>query len=265
MFTQDKEILLAFIASTFLMVFLVIIIIVAIVRYQNRLRKHSQEISKLSIQYQEEIVKVQIENEEQTLNRISQEIHDNIGQILSLVKLNLNTVKVEMCDAKTQNKIEGTKELVSKAINDLRQLSKSLNSIHLSQQYLSDSIKQELETINRTEEFTTELVLRGDERTFESQKQLIIFRIIQETLNNIVKHAKAKVIRVEVEYGLEFFTIKVIDDGIGFDLSSLNLINGKDRGTGLSNISYRAKLIGASLDIDSQKGKGTAITLNMPC
>ncbi|NVO11197.1 MAG: sensor histidine kinase [Bacteroidales bacterium] len=265
MFTQDKEILLAFIASTFLMVFLVIIIIVAIVRYQNRLRKHSQEISKLNIQYQEEIVKVQIENEEQTLNRISQEIHDNIGQILSLVKLNLNTVKIEKCDAQTQKKIEGTKELVSKAINDLRQLSKSLNSIHLSQQYLSDSIKQELEVINRTEEFTTELVLRGDERTFESQKQLIIFRIIQETLNNIVKHAKAKVIRVELEYGLESFTIKVVDDGVGFDLSSQHLINGKERGTGLSNISYRAKLIGASLDIDSQKGKGTAITLNMPC
>lgn len=265
MLSLDKEILLTFIASTFLMVFLVIIIIVAIVRYQNRLRKHSLEISKLNIQYQEEIVKVQIENEEQTLNRISQEIHDNIGQILSLVKLNLNTVKVEKCDGQTQKKIEGTKELVSKAINDLRQLSKSLNSIHLSQQYLSDSIRQELETINRTEEFTTELVLRGDERTFESQKQLIIFRIIQETLNNIVKHAKAKVIRVELDYELESFTIKVIDDGIGFDLSSLNLINGKERGTGLSNISYRAKLIGASLDIDSQKGKGTAITLNMPC
>ncbi len=265
MFAQDEEIFLTIIASSFLMVFLVIIIVIAIVKYQSRLRKHLHEINNLKLLFQEEILKVQIENEEQTLNRISQEIHDNIGQILSLVKLNLNTVKVEKCDAPTQKKIEGTKELVSKAINDLRQLSKSLNSIHLSQQYLSDSIKQELETINRTEEFTTELILRGDERTFESQKQLIIFRIIQETLNNIVKHAKAKVIRVELEYGLESFTIKVVDDGIGFDLSSLHLITGKERGTGLSNISYRAKLIGASLDIDSQKGKGTAITLNMPC
>ncbi|RPH33436.1 MAG: sensor histidine kinase [Bacteroidales bacterium] len=265
MFTQDKEILLTFIASTFLMVFLVIIIIVAIVRYQNRLRKHSQEISKLNVQYQEEIVKVQIENEEQTLNRISQEIHDNIGQILSLVKLNLNTVKIEKCDPQVQKKIVGTKELVSKAITDLRQLSKSLNSIHLSEQYLSDSIKQEIEIINRTEEYTTDLVLRGDERAFDPQKQLIIFRIVQEILNNIVKHAKARQIRVELDYGLESFTIKVIDDGVGFDLSSMNLINGKERGTGLSNISYRAQLIGASLGIDSQKGKGTTITLNAPC
>jgi len=265
MLTQDKEIYLTIIASAFLMLFLVFIIIVAIVKYQIRQRRHLHEINHLRLLFQEEIVKVQIENEEQTLNRISQEIHDNIGQILSLVKLNLNTVKVEKCDTQTQKKIEGTKELVSKAINDLRQLSKSLNSIHLSQQYLSDSIKQELEVINRTEEFTTELILCGDERTFESQKQLIIFRIIQETLNNIVKHAKAKLIRVELDYELESFTIKVIDDGVGFDLSSQHLINGKERGTGLSNISYRAKLIGASLDIDSQKGKGTAITLNMPC
>lgn len=265
MLTQDKEIYLTIIASAFLMLFLVFIIIVAIVKYQIKQRRHLHEINHLKLLFQEEIVKVQIENEEQTLNRISQEIHDNIGQILSLVKLNLNTVKIEKCDPQIQKKIAGTKELVSKAINDLRQLSKSLNSIHLSEQYLSDSLKQEIEIINRTEEYTTELVLRGDERTFDPQKQLIIFRIVQEILNNIVKHAKARLIRVELDYALESFTIRVIDDGVGFDLSSLNLVNGKKSGTGLSNIAYRAKLIGASLDIDSQKGKGTTITLNVTC
>lgn len=264
MLSLDKEILLTFVASTFLMVFLVIIIIVAIVRYQNRLRKHSQEISRLNLQYQAEIVKVQIENEEQTLNRISQEIHDNIGQILSLVKLNLNTVKVEMCDVKTQNKIEGTKELVSKAINDLRQLSKSLNSIHLSEQYLSESIKRELDIINRTEEYTTEFELKGEEQVFEPQKQLIVFRIVQEILNNIVKHAHAQQIRVECDYSPDFLALKVIDNGVGFDPSSLVITNGKSSGTGLGNITYRAKLIGATVNIDSQKGSGTIITLNIP-
>lgn len=264
MLAQDEEIFLTIIASTFLMVFLVVVIIIAIVRYQNRLRKHIQEINKLKLLFQEEILKVQIENEEQTLNRISQEIHDNIGQILSLVKLNLNTIKIEKCELQVQNKIAGTKELVSKAINDLRALSKSLNSIHLSEQYLSDSIKQELEIINKTDEYTTEIALKGEEITFDSQKQLIIFRIIQEILNNIVKHAKAKLIRVDLEYLYDSLLINISDNGVGFDVALLNNSNIKGKGTGLSNIAYRSKLIDASISIDSQNEKGTVITLNIP-
>ena len=131
MFAKNQEIIVAIVTSTSVMVFLVGVIVAAIVRYQSRSRSHNLEVSNLKIKYQEEMIKAQFEKEEQTLTRISQEIHDNIGQILSLVKLNLNTLDLETTTDTIREKVGITKELVSKAIQDLRELSKSLNAIHL--------------------------------------------------------------------------------------------------------------------------------------
>ncbi len=141
MFAKDEEIFITIIASTALMVFLVAVIVFAVIRYQNKLKRHLQEISDLKIAFHKEVLNAQFEKEEQTLHRVSQEIHDNIGQILSLVKLNLNTMDVSTCTTVLQDKVVFTKDMVGKAINDLRQLSKSLNNTYLKQQYLSESIK----------------------------------------------------------------------------------------------------------------------------
>jgi two-component system, NarL family, sensor kinase len=263
MFAQDKEIIIAVVTSTCLMVFLVGIIVTAIIKYQNKNRKHFQEMHNLKLLYQEEIIKAQIEKEEQTLTRISQEIHDNIGQILSLVKLNLNTLEMEGCDPLIKNKVLGTKDLVGKAINDLRQLSKSLNSIHLSQGYLSEALSLEVEIIKKTGIYNAEFTTQGEERHFDPQKQLIIFRIAQEALNNIIKHAHAHNISVVLNYLPEFLNLTVVDDGDGFTIlpkNSMNTLNG----TGIGNLYHRAKLLGASIDIESAKGKGTSIILTVP-
>jgi two-component system, NarL family, sensor kinase len=263
MFAKDKEIVIAIVTSTSLMIFLVGIIVTAIIKYQNKSRKHFQEMSDLKIMYQEETIKAQIEIEEQTLTRISQEIHDNIGQILSLVKLNLNTLEIEDAEPLIKNKIFTTKDLVGKAINDLRQLSKSLNSIHLSQRYLSESLSIEIDIIKRTGIYHAEITIKGEESPFDPQKQLIIFRIVQESLNNIIKHARARLILLELDYGPEFLILTVKDDGIGFTMSPINAENER-KGTGLGNIYHRVKLLGATIKIESANGKGTKVILKVP-
>ncbi|MFN8254501.1 MAG: histidine kinase [Bacteroidales bacterium] len=264
MFAQDKEITIAIIVSTSLMLFFVGIIIAAVVKYQRRTRIYLQEMSNLKINYQEETIKAQIEREEQTLNRVSQEIHDNVGQILSLVKLNLNTLELKDCDCQLKAKIESTTELVGKAIHDLRQLSKSLNSIHLSQGYLSDSLNAELDLINKSKIFNSTITVSGVEKPFNPQKQLIIFRIIQEALNNIIKHAKATKIDISLNYFPQSLDLFIQDNGVGFVLNNDKSQNQKDTGTGIENMYNRAKIIGGYIEIKSVMGSGTSIHLSVP-
>jgi two-component system, NarL family, sensor kinase len=264
MFTQDKEIIIAIITSSSLIFFLVVIIVAAIIKYQGRSRKYMNEVSDLRIKYQEEILKAQIEKEEQTLTRISQEIHDNIGQILSLVKLNLNTLDIEDCSSPVKDKILTSRDLVGKAIVDLRHLSKSLNSIHLSQGYLSESLRGELDIINKTGLYITRIELSGEEKPLDPQKQLIVFRIAQEAINNIIKHAKASHISIYLDYCDQLLYMIIEDDGAGFNSDFYGTPASKQSGTGLGNMENRATLIGGSFKIKSKKGEGTSVHLSIP-
>lgn len=262
MFASDEEIIVTVIASALLMMFLIVIIVIAIIRYQGRMRLHLQEISNMKIAFQEEILKIQSEIEEQTFQRISEEIHDNIGQILSLAKVNLHTLQLEK-EHPAFKKTVIINDLVGKAIQDLRQLSKSLNSAHLSHQSLSDCIKTELDLIRKTGIYTTNIEEQGEEQTLDPKKQLIIFRMVQEILNNIIKHAKANNIRVLLEFTPDL-SICIRDNGIGFDPDYLDSLKSGERGSGIGNIYRRAKLLNANVDIKSVLNLGTTIKLNIP-
>lgn len=262
MFASDEEIIVTVITSALLMMFLIVIIVIAIIRYQGRMRLHLQEISNMKIAFQEEILKVQNEIEEQTFQRISEEIHDNIGQILSLAKVNLHTLRLEN-DHPASKQIAIINDLVGKAIQDLRQLSKSLNSAHLSNHSLSECIKIELDLIRKTGIYSTSMEELGEEQTIDPRTQLIIFRMVQEILNNIIKHAKANSIKVLLEFN-QRMAVTIMDNGIGFDLNSLESLKLGDKGSGIGNIYRRAKLLNAEVDIKSKPNIGTSIQLNIP-
>jgi signal transduction histidine kinase len=258
-----SDITLIIVSGTLLLLLVASFVTSFLFVYQRRQNAYIQEREELKNVYQQEILKAQLEMKEQTLYTVAQEIHDNIGQILSLVKLNLNTVVLENSSPAAE-KIATTKQLVSKAIQDLRNLSKTLNSEHVSHQNLSQSLQFELDLIGRTGVCTTQLEVEGTEKALDPQKQLIVFRIVQESLNNIIKHAQAQHISVILQYFSGRLNLRIQDDGTGFDSASLQEKNARDKGTGLRNMYNRAQLIGATFDISSQPGKGTFIHLSLP-
>jgi two-component system, NarL family, sensor kinase len=263
MFASDKDIILTIVASAFLMIFLIVIIVIAVVRYQNRMRLHLQEISNMKIAFQDEILKIQNEIEEQTFQRISEEIHDNIGQILSLAKVNLHTLRIES-DHPALKKITIINDLVGKAIQDLRQLSKSLNTGYLSNQTLSECIRAELDLIRKTGVYTANIVERGEEQALDVRKQLILFRMVQEILNNIMKHAKANAIDLLIEFKPEAIFIHIKDNGVGFDMNAYHKKNAGEKGSGIGNIFRRAHLLEATVNYNSVPDLGTQIQLKVP-
>jgi len=262
MLLQNKEITITILASAVILLLLTIFLISISLLYSKRRKKHVIEMYSLKSEFQQELLRTQLEIQEQTLKTISQEIHDNIGQVLSLAKLNLNTMEIDRKE-ELQEKIMDSKKLVSKAIQDLRDLSKSMNTDNIEAMGLIRAIEYELEMIRKAG-FKTELNVEGSSIRLEPQKELILFRIIQEVLNNIIKHAEASFINTKVVYAAAEIRITVNDNGKGFDLTALTETGSPGFGLGIRNMHNRAKLIGADFAMSSTTSEGTTVSLTIP-
>ena len=234
-------------------------IIMLVLVYQKKQLQYINEKEQLKASFEREILESRLEMQEQTMKNISQEVHDNIGQVLSLVKLNLNTIDGNEAKPLLQEKIKDVSVLVSKVIKDLRDLSKSLHSDIITEKGLIGAIEYELELLKKSDAFTTALHIGGEPYLLSEQKELILFRIVQEAINNIIKHAQAKGIEVYLCFYEEKFVLKINDDGKGFDTSNVAEV-----GLGLKNIKNRSLLMGANCCIESIAGEGTSIKIELP-
>jgi two-component system, NarL family, sensor kinase len=227
-------------------------------QFYRRNSRYRNNMQIMEFKFQQELLRTQLEIQEQTLNTISQEIHDNVGQVLSLAKLNLNTLPNN-----SDQKIQDTKNLVSKAINDLRNLSHSLHGDVIAAHGLQQSIVNELNIIESTKAFATKFTVSGAMVKISPQKEMVLFRMVQEALHNIVKHSGAAAIDVAMQYSADKLQITVIDNGKGFDLTPLTEAGSK-AGMGIHSMYNRAKLIDAVFNISSTTGSGTVITIDLP-
>lgn len=246
-----------------LLIFLVGFII-SFLRFHQKIKIiYNKNLILLKSKFQQEILQTQVELQEQIFKNISQELHDNIGQVLSLAKLNINTM--QNADPGVLNeKIQDSKYLLTKAIKDLRDVSKSLNTDYVSEIGLIASVEYELKLIEKSSNINIKLITEGQNYKLEKHEELICFRIVQEALHNIIKHAKANKIVIQIIFGAQIFILKISDNGIGFDTRSLRLGNYKGTGMGIRNMYNRAKIINAQFDLNGKLNEGTTLTLSLP-
>lgn len=217
------------------------------------------KIDRMEESFQREILDAKLNIQEQTFKSISQEIHDNVGQILSLAKVQVNILeKKQTNDADLLFQL---KENIGQALNDLRDIAKSLNNEYLVNSNLSLVIQNQMERINRLGIVFIKVMVEGEEKPIDSQKKIILFRLLQEAVQNIIKHANATLVDLILNYKPDLFEITLIDNGKGFDLAG---VKNKKNGMGLENISARAALIGGHARITSKVGEGTTVNILMP-
>jgi signal transduction histidine kinase len=186
-----------------------------------------------------------IEKERQ---RISREIHDDIGQSLSVIKLNLNIgAPAQLQEAKT---------IISDVIKNLRELTHTLYYGKLLADDLANSVRKDIARLNTANQVHATLQLTGNEAELTSEQELGAYRIYQEAISNILKHADAEHIHVSLHSAAKVFEMIIADDGKGFIDDDAHM-----PGLGLSNMKKRAGEMGAQLFIDSTSGKGTQIRL----
>lgn len=260
---MNSEIYIVIIIGAILAVLLVGFIVTILFLYQRRQHRQTLEITKMKEEYERETLKSQLEIQEETFKNIGQELHDNIGQMLSVVKLSLAVLPLnDKHDA--WEPIQGARQILNKAMIDLANLTKSLHTDRITQIGLAESIHFELETINRAGLLEIELSKTGIEQSLDDQKSIVLFRIFQENLNNILKHSKARKIQINLTYLDDKFIMKITDDGIGFNVAEKKNSNSSAAGVGLKSIFNRAKLIGADIDMQSEAGCGTIVTIQLP-
>jgi len=260
--SQNYQIVTGVVIATIVFLLAGFFIVIIIAYANSRKKKFIEEKQIMQSEFKNELLQTQLEIQEQTLKNISQEIHDNIGQALSLAKLNLNTMPPTNDEA-LQQKIVNSKELVSKAITDLRDLSRSLDTDYVQEMGLQRAIEYELEMIRKTGTVETNMVVEGAMFRLQKQNELILFRIVQETLNNILKHASARSINVNIDYSATAFTLIIKDDGKGVNLQPLD-DEKSNFGLGIRNMHSRAKLIGADFNLSSSIGEGTEVKIILP-
>lgn len=253
----DNDFFIIVISLTIFFIVLSLGITVFVFYYHKKRAEYSREKITMQNTFQQTLLQTQLEIQEQTFQTISQEIHDNIGQALSFIKLNINMIDIDKRDV-AEDKLAESKTLLTKAIQDLRDLSKMLNTDFINETGLVNSIEQQLNILKKTGAYSTTLDLSGEREKYLLQCELVVFRIVQELLNNIVKHAEANNIKVLMNYQPEKLLITVSDDGKGFDTT-----NGND-GIGLRNMRSRMALINGSIRFESKKDEGTTAIIELP-
>jgi signal transduction histidine kinase len=261
---QNQEIYILILIGIALALLLVGFIVTMLFLYQRRQHKQEQQLVHLKDQYEKEALRSQLEIQEATFKTIAQELHDNIGQVLSVVKLSLSILPLDGKHPAYES-VQNSRQMLNKVIYDMADLTKSLHSDRISQIGLVEAIRFDVESIRKTGLLKIEFSVSGNEYSFDSQRAIFLFRMFQEMLNNILKHSKATQVNIAVIYTIDNkFVLKVADNGVGFDPDKKRTQASSSSGIGLKSMTNRAKLINAAISIQSQPGKGTTITVELP-
>jgi signal transduction histidine kinase len=237
--------------TTFIFIILVVLIIILFMVFIKRKNNLLTEKQQAQREFENAIAETQIEIREQTLRNISWELHDNIGQLLTLAKIQLHQL------AGSNEDISGVSETISKSLTELRALSKLINPDALKNIMLPEALSLEVARFNRLNFIEATLSIKGDEKIIDDKAEIILFRILQEFFSNTIKHAKASKLDVILTYTDSTLTIIAKDNGKGFDKS----MEKPNKGIGLQNMKSRGKLIGAEIELESELEKGTQLTI----
>jgi len=238
-----------YIVTTIIIAIFVVFTVLFFTIFQNRKNKLLLEKEETQKKFESEIAETQIEIREETLRNISWELHDNIGQSLTLAKIQLQNG--------SPDNIQEVSEIITKSLNELRALSKLINPEFIKNIELKEALQLEIDRFNRLNFIKSSLEVQGKEKPIHEKTSIIIFRILQEFFSNTIKHSKATELKVELFYQEDEVEIVAKDNGVGFNQEQI-----QEAGLGLKNIENRASLIGAKAKLVSAPEEGTQLVIN---
>lgn len=248
---QESQVLFIVFGGIFLGLIMTFFVSAMVLFHRQRQLQNRQRLDQVKEEFEKTLLNVQNEIQQETLTHIGRELHDNIGQLLSLAKLYLSSSKPEQ-------QTEG-KKLIPEIISEVRTLSKTLNLDWVEQLTLSEYMQQQLQKIESTGFCKTRLTDSLQEAwEIEKGKKLVLIRVIQECLNNAIKHASPNQIAIDLEKKEGNIHICIQDDGTGFIQQEVQT------GSGLTNLKNRMESIGGKFELSSHPGKGTKINLFLP-
>ena len=254
----------AFIGATALLA-LIALLLYRSMRNKQRLAKqekelHDEQVDQLLSQQEMRSINAMLEGQEKERERVGKELHDHVGSLLGAIKHQLGVLEEQVADVKTEqtaqyHKVSG---LLDNAAGELRRISHDMAAATLNRFGLEKALQDLRDTLHINGRLQVELNTFGMEQPLQRGVEIAVYRIIQEAVSNVLKHAKATELSIGVTHAPGRLSVLVSDNGSGFDTAVTS------GGMGLANIRTRAAALGAQVQIDSTPGKGTTVSVECP-
>jgi signal transduction histidine kinase len=243
-----------------LLVFLVTFFLILLL-YRKRRMQHHRSAEMMKEQHIREMLSSQLEMQQQTMQHIGREIHDNIGQKLTLAALYTQRLSMKNEYPAIKDHIDGIAQIINDSLNELRSLSKDLTSNYIHQTSLHDLIRLECDKVNGLDSCKAVCTFNDEGVAVTDAIKTIILRVVQEFMQNSLKHSGCSRICIELQSSPSGLALLASDDGGGFDTAETRTGEG---GIGFTNMQRRAGMIGALFTIQSAPGKGTRMEMLIP-
>ncbi|HMN32024.1 MAG: sensor histidine kinase [Chitinophagaceae bacterium] len=244
------------------MVGIIILTILLAFSYYKRIKLNQKSRLQLEIMKLQDIsTKMVLEAEERERKRIGSDLHDGIGQLMSAVKMNLSAIedKIDFKNEEDRNAFSKSISLVDESCKEVRSVSHSIMPNALLRVGLSNAVKEFIEKLdNRL--LKINLYSSGLNERIDSNIETVLYRVIQECINNVIKHSKANALDISLIKDVDGVSVTIEDNGKGFNVAEAK----NKEGIGLKNMVARVKFLKGTLDIDSSPGKGTLIAIHVP-
>lgn len=250
---SQVKLLLAFLGLMFLLA------VIGILTYQNRLRRKQLQLNKMRHEKQFVQMRATLEGEEKERARIARDLHDGLGNLLSTVKVTVGSLDIDMQNGQAE-KFNQANRMIDEACSEIRKISHEMMPQALERYGITTALEDLVGKMDNAHGFSASFNVYGKEQKLDDHTSLMIFRIAQEMLNNVIKYAKANQVTVQLSFSDKLLDFTIEDDGVGFNVNKVK----KKNGMGLKSLAFRASDIGASYEVESQPGQGTMISLSIP-
>jgi two-component system sensor histidine kinase UhpB len=201
--------------------------------------------------------RLQLRAQEEERKRVARDLHDEVNQALTAILLRLEAL-TQIAPPRLRDELAETKALANQAMGELLQLARQLRPTALDDHGFVPAIEEQLRRFKAQYGIETSLSTHGELDNLETDQQLVLYRVTQEALNNVVRHAQAQSVSVDIARVDGSVALEVVDDGAGFVLGD------EERGLGLEGMAERARLVDGQFDIVSRPGHGTTLKLRVP-
>jgi two-component system, NarL family, sensor kinase len=237
-----------------ILLFVLILLSIILLFNRHRLKQKNLHQKELAEQQKQAAIAV-MDTQERERKRIAEDLHDSLGHLLSTVKLNLQTLPEDQ-----KHYYVNALQLLNQASTEIRNISFDLMPQTLEEEGLIPALHELADKIRKSSLYDIMVMVHDmDNVELDKQMKFNIYRIVQEAVNNILKHADAKEINIQLIRQKDQLTIMIEDDGKGF-----NALEVKSSGRGMQNINARSQWLHGTIEIDSTPGRGTTITITIP-
>jgi two-component system NarL family sensor kinase len=256
--THQSQVFLLIAIGTGVMLILAGSIVLFITFYQKRMFEARLKQQVLESEFQQKILEATLDSQESERSRVAADLHDSIGGMLSAVRVGLSSISRKLPN---KDVLDAQKQMLDDTIETVRKISRELMPATLEKFGLIPAVRELCEKMQATTNIQIGIMELGETKRFDHRRQLMVYRITQELLNNAFKHSKATYIELIFDFKENLYFI-IEDNGIG--ISPRQMLDAGRKSLGLFNIQSRVQLLSATVTIDPDKRDGSKITVSIP-